>query len=754
MTRARQFTTTAAAALLVLAAAAPAGAGKPPEMEWRAVVTEADHPAATGLPSPTEETRRYPVGSKGSDVRPMLKAVREGTRADIPIPATFGDLAVEVTTRHYPAAGDWDGDGRPDELMVRTAVVPDLDEKPTTVSWLVALPAGPDGTIGPDEEKRGVVLYAAAAPGAAAPFTLVALEGEGPVATVRVGAGEGATHRRIAVARAQKWADDEAIRSADRRLVETASLVFDRLVLAPETSYVKAFIRKEFQAEVEQVEPVRGLAVPEILRPLYGALQAAEIRLRDVAAREGAPPWAAKARDLAHLLVGEADLSLRYGASEFRYRVEALQKLSKAWRDMEAALSFDGKPLRRVDFETRIAETDDAAERLRLAETYERAFAPLYAEDGGYAAMISKLNEIARSRGYRNYADMRVEEVFGVDGEAFRSWIEDAFATTEAPAKAFIEELREQKGGGDLGYWEAGHLKKAWLERSLGVREIPKLSEQQARAILVRHLADLGFDLASAPYDRITMDWYQDPLKQDASGVAATATPREAYFTSNLRPGQPIPLNEYETVVHETLHTIHYQTSGEASGGSSAWQNLMYSYIAEGITMSGESLPVATPALMERYFSGLEGFTPELMKHYPEVTRRAEAWDLRRLLVMALMEVNLYEDRHADGSERPWKERLAYWPQLLAERLWVVPDGITMGQILCRMHPTAEQHQLMYASYPLGRILVGQLRDALVKEGTPDELRRYGDALRTLMARGALADEPYVRRMTADAAAH
>ena len=163
--------------------------------------------------------------------------------------------------------------------------------------------------------------------------------------------------------------------------------------------------------------------------------------------------------------------------------------------------------------------------------------------------------------------------------------------------------------------------------------------------------------------------------------------------------------------------------------------------------MSGQGLPTGSAALMKHYFDGLPGFTPQFMEAYPRAQRQAEAWQLRRLLAMALMEINLYEDRRDDGTPRPWKERLAYWPELIAEKLWVVPDGIELGQILCRMHPTAEQQQMQYASYPLGRILVGGLRDAVVKTGSPEELAAYGEQLRKLMSRGALADQPYVKQL-------
>jgi len=745
----------AAAVLLALVGvcAAQAAAAPPPPRVIEVNMGSWDVPAPAG---PSVETRQFPVGTRGSDVRAMLKAVREGARATIPVPQAFGDLFVEVTTRRWSPAGDWDGDGRPDLLLLRSAVVPDLDERPTAVSFLVAVPVPETGAPGPDEEKRAVLLHAAAAPGTAPALEVTGLAldraGEGPFVRVRVAGRDGAPVV-LRPAKADEAVDAAAALEADRRLVEGAGLVFDRFVLAPETAYVKAFVRREFEREVELVEPVRGAAVPEVLRPLYGALAAAERRLAALDGDDGAPEWLPRVRATARVLLREADQSLRLSAADDQYRVAALQGVGRQWRAMEAGLTYEGQPMRRIDFETRIVETADAAERLKLARAYEAAFAPLYAADGDYAETIARLNDIARAGGYRNYADLRLEQVFGIPADAVRRWIEDAFAATEAPARAFLEDLRREKGGGELGYWEVQSLQKEWLKGRLARPELPKLSEEQARAILRRHLADMGFDLGAAPYDRVTMDWYQDPLKQDAAGVAATATPFEAYFTSNLKPGQPIPLNEYETVVHETLHTMHYQTSGAASGGSSAFQNLMYSYIAEGITMSGESLPVATPALMKRYFAGLEGFDEALLTVYPATQQSAEAWDLRRLIVMALMEVELYEDRRPDGSERPWAERLQAWPQLLAERLWVVPDGIELGQILCRMHPTAEQHQLMYASYPLGRILVGQLRDAIVKEGTPEELARYGVAVRELMAQGALADQPAVKALIAKVAA-
>ena len=734
-----------------------AGAGTRPQETgpgMHPVFEELRGPAPAGasaVPFAEPELQRFPVGTRGSDVREMLSAVREGRRADIEVPEAFGDVAVEVETRWLGGQTDWNHDGVIDPTLLRVVRVPDLDEKLRTVAWLVAVPAAADGSVGPDEEKRGVVLWAGMAAGPDPSFEVEALEPAGPAVRLRIPARDGLPLRRLEIRLASGHPAASQSVEADRALVQSAALVFDRMVLAPETAYVKAFIRKEFQAEVDLMEAVRGLAIPEVLRPLYSGLKGAATRL---AARQSGPgdaAWLPRLRDAALLLAREADLALALSSDEYRYRVDSLASLSKRWREMESGLKYKDEPMRRIDFEKRISETAGPKERLALARAYEGAFSSQYEEGGAYEKAIAGQNEIARRRGYRSFADLRLEEVFGIEVGQVRAWIEEAFATTEAPARAFIEELRKQKGGCELGYWEVSYLEKAWLKRRLGVEELPTLSEQQARVILKLHLADLGFRLDRPPYDRITMDYYEDPLKLTAGGVAAAATERESYFTSNLKPGQPIPLDEYETVVHETLHTLHYQTSGEASRGSSAFQNLMYSYIAEGIAMSGQGLPMSSPALMRRYFGELPGFSAELMETYPQVRRRANAWSLRRLLVMALMEINLYEARQPDGSERPWKERLAHWKELIASRLWVVPDGIELGQILCRMHPTAEQHQLMYASYPLGRILVGQLRDAIVEKGGPEELKRYGEYLRRLMARGALADQPFVKELIAEA---
>ncbi len=110
------------------------------------------------------------------------------------------------------------------------------------------------------------------------------------------------------------------------------------------------------------------------------------------------------------------------------------------------------------------------------------------------------------------------------------------------------------------------------------------------------------------------------------------------------------------------------------------------------------------------------------------------AWEQRKLVVMALMELNLYE------NEAPWNDRMPVWKDMVKQLLFVEPKGIKLGQILCRSHPYGEQSQLGYASYPLGAATMIKVRDNIIKEGTDEELARYGEAMKRIMATGATGD--------------
>ena len=251
--------------------------------------------------------------------------------------------------------------------------------------------------------------------------------------------------------------------------------------------------------------------------------------------------------------------------------------------------------------------------------------------------------------------------------------------------------------------------------------------------------------MSQLPYDRNVMDWFQDDLKWNRSGTAATATPAIAYFTSNIKPGVPIPLEEWSTAVHETGHTLHYQTSGAVGQGLSSYQNNMPSYVAEGVAMTFEEVAFVNEKLMRRYFEGQPGFTDKLYEVYPQVRAQSTAWQTRRLLLMASYEINLYQDKNADGTDRSWDERVGAWPEMVRQRLFVEPPEDALAQIMCRSHPFDDQSQLGYASYPLGFSLVHQVLRKTVSEGSDEELDRFGLAMKQIMAQGALADRNSVQ---------
>ena len=690
------------------------------------------------VPEDGVETASYVVGTRDSDVVAMLELLRAGKRAEIVVPEVQGDLTLDVSTLWLDAA-DFDGNGQADRLLVRWAVVPRLGAV-TTSAWIVAVMADDAGTIGPDQEKEGVLVAAAMVDGTTCPLIVGGQQEDGSLFVDMLDA-EGAWTRHTATPR-EATADDKlaADRDRDVALVTSAMQVYDTGVLAPETAYVKAFIVKACLPEVEAVEPTRDLVFPEILRPLYGALKLVQRKLDDPVTATAYTEAEVLLPVMTGLLVHEGDLRLGLSADELKQRMAGLQQLGDEFGAIQDALTFDGEKMRRRDFEVKLGQVADADERARITAAYQDAFRPMVAADGSYPKFIAEMNEIARAHGYANYPDMRMREKFGVDLDGYYTWTDETWAATEADARAFITSLEEFAGAESLTYWQVGQLTDAWVLAQVGLDELPKLSEAAAQAVLQQYYQDVGLDMTVEPYSRITMDWYQDDLKWNRAGTAATATPEQAYFTSNIIPGTPIAIDEWETPMHETAHTLHYQTSGAQAPGLSSFQNNMPSYIAEGVAMTFEDAPVCTPQLMTKYFGGKEGFTDELFEVYPQARGRAAAWQTRRLLLMGMYEVNLYVDRNPDGTERSWEERVGAWDGLVRERLFVEPPADSLAQIMCRSHPFDDQSQLGYSSYSLGVALVRNVRDRTLTTGTGEELTAFGAAMIELMAQGALAD--------------
>ncbi len=703
------------------------------------------HPASSATTGAKVE--RYPVGTRGSDVRDLLDAVQQGRRAEIPVPARFGDLAIEVYSS-WMVAPDLDGDGQADRVLLRWAVVPQGSERSVTAAWLVAVTAGEDGAFGPDELKNGVLIDAVLAAGFEPPIVEVEVAENGgqAVSYVKLDPDRGQYDQWRAVPK--KVSDEELLKpqlELDYALVTSAMRVYDTGVLAPETAYVKAFIVQSYMPEVDAVEATRDLMFPAVLRPTYCSLRRVAERLEDP---EVASLYARRdplIGTMTAILVHEGDLRLGLTADELTRRTTGLQELGARFLEIENSLQLDGEPVRRRDIEARLGEVADAGERAAVTKVYQDAFRPMTQEGSGYEAFIGEMNEIAREHGYRNYPDMRMVEKFGVDLEGFQAWVDQTWEATDADAKAFVDSLKQFSGDEQLTYWQVGQLTDAWALDQVGLEALPELAPEESRRIMEQMYRDVGFDMEQPPYDRVVMDWFQDDLKWNRSGTAATATPAIAYFTSNIKPGVPIPLDEWSTAVHETGHTLHYQTSGAVGQGLSSYQNNMPSYVAEGVAMTFEEVAFVDETLMRRYFEGQPGFTDKLYQVYPTVRAQSTAWQTRRLLLMASYEVGLYVDQNEDGSARSWDERVGAWDEMVRQRLFVEPPEDALAQIMCRSHPFNDQSQLGYASYPLGFSLVHQVLQKTVSQGTDEELDRFGLAMKQIMAQGALADRASVQ---------
>ncbi len=350
------------------------------------------------------------------------------------------------------------------------------------------------------------------------------------------------------------------------------------------------------------LEPSKAVAIPEVLRPLYAGLKTA-------VQNQGIDP---KNKVLGGILLRDMDQSLTLSSNELTYRTEALSKLTAKFGGLQTLLTLDGKKISRTDYERAIAAEKDDVKRLKMARDYEAHFAAMYNEGGDYHRFIEQMNSIAKAHGFKNYAEMRIRERFGISMDEFKSWVNRTMLSTEGEAKDFIEKLKKFSGRSELGYWDIGSLSNEWIEKETGVKKMPELTEEELFGIIRRLFKDLGFDLATEPYKNVVMDIYADILKNNVSGTAATATATTAYFTSNIEYGEKMPLDNLKTVVHELTHDMHFITAGKIGGGSSTYQNNGYPYVYEALTIAMEDLPFATPEIMKKYFSGLEGFNEKL----------------------------------------------------------------------------------------------------------------------------------------------
>lgn len=671
-------------------------------------------------PNQTLSVDSYPIGTDGSDIDEMLDMVTAGKRSEIEIPKEFGNMKAVVSSYWFNNAADFNGDGKKDLLLLRTAGIPELDGEDAMISWLVAILDDGDGKVTPDEEKAGIVIASGLLAGEISPITDIEIgdknrDGKDDVLWTKGGKRYLATSTSASVPQNA----DEA-----RDLIWSAMAYYDTVVQVVETAYVKDFIRSEFGAEVELLEPSKAVAIPEVLRPLYAGIKAA-------AQNQGIDP---KIKVLGAILLRDMDQSLTLTSNELTYRTEALSKLSDKFTEFQSSLTLDGKKISRPAYEMAIVAEKDDAKRLKMAQDYEAHFATIYDEGGGYHYFIEQMNSIAKEHGFKNYAEMRIRERFGISLDEFKIWVDRTMASTEGDAKDYIEKLKNSSEQDEIGYWDVGYLSNEWIKNETGMKALPALTETEMFSVVKNLFKDLGFDMKAEPYKNIVMDIYDNELKDNVPGTAATATTTTAYFTSNIEPGKKIPLENLKTVIHELTHDMHYLTAGQTVGGYSTYQNNGYPYVYEALTIAMEDVPFTTPEMMKRYFSGIEGFNDKLFEIYPMARKRSAAWEQRKLLVMALMEINLYE------NEAPWNDRLTVWEDMVRKYLFVEPKGIKLGQILCRSHPYGEQSQLGYASYPLGAATMMKVRDNIIKDGTQEELARYGEAMRRIMATGATGD--------------
>lgn len=691
----------------------------------------------------------YPIGTQGTDVEHFIDMFRQGKRNEITFPKEVGTLKARVNS-YWVNNGkiDFNADGKSDRLLLRTVNIPKGDFKSLSTAWLVAITdANGDGKISADEEKAGMVIASGMMAGDSSPITQVEVgdynnDGMIDVGYTKWDSDTGFYNNYKAIGSKTEKVDAQN----DRELVLSALAVYDAFIHAVESAYAKRFVVGTFN-EADLLENSKAVLIPEVLRPLYSSIKDVRQRCESAKWKESYDNLDKRIGTLSRIFIRAADPALALSTEDLIYNDGVLTNLSNEWDEAFGNLKWDGEKVNYVTYEQKLSSEGNASKRLQKTTEYEELYAPIYEENGTFHQYVLEMNGRAQKYGYRNFAEIRAQQMFGVSLQELEAWIDAEMKATEVDAKEYIEDLKNYAGKDSIGYWEAYVLHNARIKEKSGFTELPTLTQEQAFRALHQFYEDMGYPLDQAPYNTITMDpfYKKGDIKENRNGTAVAATSYHAHFTCNIDSDKPIIIEDFKTLVHELMHDIHYTTAGRYFPGYLSYQNNTYNYVAESLTMATQFLPFEYPDLMKRYFGDVDGFTDEFIESYSKAKRLQNAWEIRRVLVMAKTELQFYT------SEKPWKERLGFAREETRKSLFVEPEGTKYGHITARGHPFWKEAQLSYASYGLGNAMVSRIKKATIKEGTLDELRLYGQRIKPIMEQSADADRASIMKIVEDA---
>lgn len=433
-------------------------------------------------------------------------------------------------------------------------------------------------------------------------------------------------------------------------------------------------------------------------------------------------------------MVAEAKKYLLFTETEQTEVAGLIVKATRAMQRELDAFRWRGQPMTRAEFYDSVATLPDAASRRALVEQYSAAV--LRAHRVGLFPMIARLNVIASTHGFANYAAYASQVIYQLPVDTFVATM-DAFAAEHHGAIAqFIAQLGET-----VQEWDVAYLAKRGMT-------LPTLAFRDALNAAQAFYRDIGFDLDAAPFaGNILYDTNRRADKYGNAFAARLGDGSRTWFHANFAPDQPVTLDNLRTIVHELAHNIHRIIGAEGADGNGALgmaaQPLAW---REGIARALDGL-VTTHAWMDRYLSHLPQFAdPAVRRRLADMYTDLNVYEQMLVFARARFELNLYDDLPAgrqgtnpDGSPRSLEERLDAWSALADRYLHVqTMPGQVGGVIWATPHfATSPCYYAAYSGgYPVAQRAVQPIVAGLLA-GNIQHMQNGGKNLTALFRQGA-----------------
>lgn len=298
--------------------------------------------------------------------------------------------------------------------------------------------------------------------------------------------------------------------------------------------------------------------------------------------------------------------------------------------------------------------------------------------DPNETGFVAKANEYAVSHGYRNYAEMRMMEYYGLTVEEYKKFAYGILERNIEQNKKIIREMNIKLNiSGPIWDINANTLIRQMRElafKELGLENEPTLSVKEAMSVAKKFYRDIGFDLDALPYQgRIVFDLYARKEKDGGFGGGMGGDGKACGVFMHFDPEKKLTLYDLNVLIHEIAHSLHSIYGSKYARGSSligtAYVERLAPALSEGIA-KGFGEIVYKRKWIDTYLADIEGFTREDVRQTLSKEYQQEMFYLdSRLLALTLWEINLYEEYDESGTYKSMFERLNFWKKLCVKYL-------------------------------------------------------------------------------------